>query len=47
MFFKDFLSTNGTALIRHQYRKTAVLSCHRFIINHGVEKTKFKYGLGL
>ena len=37
---------NGTARIRHQCRKTAVLSCHRFLINSGVEKrTKFKYGL--
>jgi hypothetical protein len=29
---------NGTVLIRHQCRKTAVLSCHRFLINSGVEK---------
>jgi hypothetical protein len=25
--------TNGTARIRHQCRKTAVLSCHRFLIS--------------
>ena len=39
---------NGTARIIHQCRKTAVLSCHRFLINSGVEKMKkFKYGLEL
>ncbi len=27
---------NGTVLIRHQCRKTAVLSCHRFLISSGV-----------
>ncbi len=31
---------NGTARSRHQCRKTAVLSCHRFLINSGVEKNK-------
>ncbi len=30
--------SNGTARIRHQCRKTAVLSCHRYLINSGVEK---------
>ncbi len=30
--------SNGTAHIRHQCRKTAVLSCRRFLINAGVEK---------
>jgi hypothetical protein len=29
---------NGTTHIRHQCRKTAVLSCHRCLINTGVEK---------
>jgi len=29
---------NGTAHIRHQCRKTAVLSCHRYLFNSGVEK---------
>jgi hypothetical protein len=39
---------NGTACIRHQWRKTAVLSCHIFIISSGVKKgTTFKYGLEL
>ena len=40
--------SNGTACIRHQCRKTDVLSCHRFLINSGVEKMKkIKYGLEL
>ena len=34
--------SNGTACIRHQCRKTAVLSCHRFLItfeqNHFIEQ---------
>jgi hypothetical protein len=30
----------GTAHIRHQCRKTAVLSCHRYLFNSGVEKMK-------
>jgi hypothetical protein len=29
---------NGTARIRHQCRKTAVFSCHRFLITSGVLK---------
>ncbi len=29
---------NGTARIRHQCKKTVVLSCHRFLIYSGVEK---------
>jgi hypothetical protein len=28
---------NGTAHIRHQCRETAVLTCHSFLINSGVE----------
>ncbi len=35
---KTFYDCNGTANIRHQCRKIAVLSCHRFLINSGVEK---------
>ncbi len=31
-------SVNRTAHIRHQWRKTTVLSCHRCLINTGVEK---------
>jgi hypothetical protein len=31
-------SYNGIAHIRHLCRKTAALSCHRFLINYGVEK---------
>jgi hypothetical protein len=30
--------SNGTAHIRHQCRKTADLSCHRYLFNSGVEK---------
>jgi hypothetical protein len=30
--------SNGTPHIRHQCRKTAVLSTHKFLINSGVEK---------
>jgi hypothetical protein len=42
------LKINKTAHIRHQCRKTAVLSCHRCLINTGVEKkTTFKYRLEL
>ncbi len=32
------ISGNGTPCIRHQCRKTGVLSLHRFLINSGVEK---------
>jgi len=32
---------NGTVRIRHQCRKTTVLSCHRCLINTGVEKMNF------
>jgi hypothetical protein len=35
---KNIVWNNGTARIRHQCRKTDVLSCHRFLINSGVEK---------
>ena len=31
---------NRTAHIRHPYRKTIVLSCHRCLINTGVEKNE-------
>jgi hypothetical protein len=31
----------GRARIRHQCRKIAVLSCHRFLINSGVEKMNY------
>jgi hypothetical protein len=34
---------NGTVHIRHQCRKTAVLSCHRCLINTGVEKMNYIY----
>ncbi len=30
----------GRARIRHQCRKTTVLTCHRFLINTGVEKNE-------
>jgi len=32
--------SNRTACIKHQCRKTTVLSCHRCLINTGVEKMK-------
>jgi hypothetical protein len=35
MFKHDF---NRTSCIRQQFRKTTVLSCHRCLINTGVEK---------
>ncbi len=28
---------NGTACVRHQYRKTALLNCQRYLISFGVE----------
>jgi hypothetical protein len=34
---------NGTAHIRNQCTETAVLSCHRFLINSGVEKMNNLY----
>jgi hypothetical protein len=34
----NVLYSNKTSHIRHQCRKTTVLSCHRFLINTGVEK---------
>jgi hypothetical protein len=34
------LEWNGRACIRHQCRKTAILSCHRFLINSGVESNE-------
>jgi hypothetical protein len=34
----EFITTNLTAWIRHQCRKTTVLTCHRCPINAGVEK---------
>ncbi len=33
-----FCQCNKTVCIRHQCRKTNVLSCHRCLINTGVEK---------
>ncbi len=35
---KENYIRNGTTCIRHQCRKTAVTSCHRCLINSGVEK---------
>jgi hypothetical protein len=35
---KTLLALNGTAHIRHQCKKTAVLSYHSFLINSGAEK---------
>ncbi len=32
---------NRTARIRHKCRKTTVLSCHRCLINTGVEKMNY------
>ncbi len=38
------LHCNRTVHIRHQCRKTTVLSCHRCLINTGIEKwTTFKH----
>ncbi len=34
------VTVNRTARIRHQCRKTTVLSCHRCLINTGVEKNE-------
>ncbi len=40
--------TTGTARIRHQCSKTAILSCHRCLINTALKKwTTFKYRLQL
>ncbi len=36
--FAECHYANRTACIRHHYRKTTVLSCHRCLINTGVEK---------
>jgi hypothetical protein len=45
---KCWLLLNGTTRNRHQWKKTAVLSYHRFLISYGVEKwTTFKYGFEL
>jgi hypothetical protein len=38
MFMVQAMTVNGTVHIRHLCRKTAVLSCHRCLINTGVEK---------
>jgi hypothetical protein len=35
-----FIPANREVHIRHQCRKTTVLSCHRCIINTGVEKNE-------
>jgi len=47
--FLNFFLDNGTAHIRHQCMKTTVFSCHRCLINTGVEKkwTTFIYRLEL
>ena len=37
-YIKNIFAKNRTACIRHQCKKTTVLSCHRCIINTGVEK---------
>jgi hypothetical protein len=37
-FFHVSINPNGTPHIRHQCRKTVVLSCHRCLLNSGVEK---------
>jgi hypothetical protein len=36
--FLNDLSRNKTARIIHQFRKTTVLSCHRCLINPGIEE---------
>jgi hypothetical protein len=38
-YIKTLYLGNGTTHIRHQCRKTADLSCHRFLISSGAEKT--------
>jgi len=38
-----FALNNRTAHIRHQCKKTAVLSCHRCLINTGVEKINMQH----
>ncbi len=38
IFQSGVIQYNGTEQIRHQCRETVVLSCHRFLINSGVEK---------
>ncbi len=41
-----YLKLMGQHVLDINTGKTAVLSCHRFLINSGVEKrTTFKYGL--
>jgi hypothetical protein len=45
---KKTILLNAAVHIRHQCRKTTVLSCHRCLINTGVENlTTFKYRLEL
>ncbi len=34
------MKSNRTTRIRHQFTKTTVLSCHRCLINTGVEKNE-------
>ncbi len=34
----EFNCYNGAKHIKHQCRKKAVLSCHRYLFNSGVEK---------
>ncbi len=38
IFYIKIISYNGTPHIRHQCGETAVLGCHRFLNNSGVEK---------
>ncbi len=38
--YKTFFFCNRTTLIRHQCKKTTGLSCHRYLINTGVEKNE-------
>jgi hypothetical protein len=35
------MESNRRAHIRHQCKKTTVLSCHRCLINSGVEKMNY------
>ena len=37
----QLFESNGTVHIRHLCRKTAVLSCHRCLINTGVENVNY------
>ncbi len=41
LYFLDFVHANGSVHIRCQCRKMTVLSCHRCLINIGVEKMNY------